>query len=104
MVMEQTQPEQSSSPAISQPSMFTSEGRAEANGRFQAARDEMEAAVIVSSDTLLTDETPTEETVRTAQRLTGEILWLSQRTRPDVAFTACVLAAQHQGTATSHPH
>ena len=40
----------------------------------------------------LTDESPTEESVRTAQRLTGEILWLSQRTRPDLAFTACVLA------------
>ncbi|CAE7397683.1 GIP, partial [Symbiodinium sp. CCMP2456] len=48
---------------------------------------------LVSFDTLLTDEPPTEETVRTAQRLTGEILWLSQRTRPDLAFTACVLAS-----------
>ena len=47
----------------------------------------------VSFDTLLTDESPTEVTVRTAQRLTGEILWLSQRTRPDLAFTACVLAS-----------
>ena len=84
---------------MSQPSMLTAEGRAEAKGRFQAARDEMEAAVIVSSDTLLMEESPTEETVRTAQRLTGEILWLSQRTRPDSAFTACV-----QGTTTSHPH
>ena len=33
-----------------------------------------------------------EESVRAAQRLTGEILWLSQPTRPDLAFTACVLA------------
>eukprot|EP00439_Symbiodinium_sp_Y106_P001500 s9966_g1.t1 len=48
---------------------------------------------LVSFDTLLTDESPTEETVRTAQRLTGEILWLSQHTRPDLAFTACVLAS-----------
>ena len=48
---------------------------------------------LVSFDTLLTDESPTEESVRTAQRLTGEILWLSQRTRPDLAFTACVLAS-----------
>ena len=46
----------------------------------------------MSFDTLLTDESPAEESVRTAQRLTGEILWLSQRTRPDLAFTACVLA------------
>ena len=43
-------------------------------------------------DTLLADESPTEETVCIAQRLIGEILWLSQRTRPDLAFTACVLA------------
>ena len=48
---------------------------------------------LVSFDTLLTDESPTEETVRTAQRLTGEILLLSQRTRPDLAFTVCVLAS-----------
>ena len=44
-------------------------------------------------DTLLADESPTEETVRVAQRLTGEILWLSQRTRPDLAYTACLLAS-----------
>ena len=50
---------------------------------------------LVSFDTLLTDESPTEETVRTTQRLTGEILWLSQRTRPDLAFiyTAYVFAS-----------
>ena len=44
-------------------------------------------------DTLLADESPTEETVRVAQRQTGEILWLSQRTRPDLAYTACLLAS-----------
>ena len=44
-------------------------------------------------DVLLTDEPPTVEDVRTAQRLTGEILWLSQRTRPDLACTACLLAS-----------
>ena len=44
-------------------------------------------------DTLLADESPTEETVRIAQRLTGEILWLSQCTRPDLAYTACLLAS-----------
>ena len=43
-------------------------------------------------DTLLADESPKEETVRVAQRLTGEILWLSQRARPDLAYTACLLA------------
>ena len=42
---------------------------------------------------LLTDEAPTDKTVRTAQHLTGGILWLSQRTRPDLAFIACVLAS-----------
>ena len=44
-------------------------------------------------DTLLADESPTEETVRVAQRLTGQILRLSQRTRPDLAHTACLLAS-----------
>ena len=58
-----------------------------ARGKIPCPRD------LVSFDTLLTDESPTEESVRTAQRLTGEILWLSQRTRPDLAFTACVLAS-----------
>ena len=48
----------------------------------------------MSFDTLLTaDEAPTEETVQTARRLTGEILWLSQRTRRDLAFTARALAS-----------
>ena len=61
---------------------------------------------LVSFDTLLTDESPTEESVRIAQRLTGEILWLSQRTRPDLAFTACVLASlsTDKGAATGHSH
>ena len=56
-------------------------------GKVHCPRD------LVSFDTLLTDESPTEETVRTAQRLTGEILWLSQRTRPYIVFTACVLVS-----------
>ena len=36
---------------------------------------------LVSFDTLLTDESPTEESVRTAQRLTGEIL-VAESTHP----------------------
>ena len=48
---------------------------------------------LVSFDTILTDESLSEETVRTAQSLTGEILWISQCTRPDLAFTACVFAS-----------
>ena len=58
-----------------------------ARGKIPCPRD------LVSFDTRLTDESPIEETVRTAQRLTGEILWLSQRARPDLVFTACVLAS-----------
>ena len=45
-------------------------------GRIPCPRD------LAWFDVLLTDEPPTDEDVRTAQRLTGEILWLSQRTRP----------------------
>ena len=56
-------------------------------GRIPCPRD------LAWFDVLLTDEPPTDEDVRTAQRLTGEILWLSQRTRPDLAYTACLLAS-----------
>ena len=56
-------------------------------GRIPCPRD------LATLDVLPTDEPPTEETTRAAQRLTGELLWLSQRTRPDLAHTACVLAS-----------
>ncbi|OLP97425.1 Retrovirus-related Pol polyprotein from transposon TNT 1-94 [Symbiodinium microadriaticum] len=37
------------------------------------------------------DEGP--ETIRAAQQLTGEVLWVSQRTRPDLSYTTCVMAS-----------
>ncbi|OLP77950.1 hypothetical protein AK812_SmicGene41930 [Symbiodinium microadriaticum] len=48
---------------------------------------------LVFFDTILTDEFPSEETVRTTQSLTGEILWISLCTWPDLAFAACVFAS-----------
>ena len=36
---------------------------------------------------------PDGEAVHRAQQVTGELLWLSQRTRPDLAFTASLLAS-----------
>ena len=41
---------------------------------------------LVSFDAPLTDEAPTEETVRTAQWLTGRVLWLSQCAQTDLAL------------------
>ena len=35
---------------------------------------------------------PTEEAIRDAQGVTGEVLWISQRTRLDLSFPACVMA------------
>ncbi|OLQ05641.1 Retrovirus-related Pol polyprotein from transposon TNT 1-94 [Symbiodinium microadriaticum] len=37
------------------------------------------------------DEGP--ESIRAAQQLTGEVLWVSQRTRPDLSYTTCVMAS-----------
>ena len=37
------------------------------------------------------DEGP--DSIRAAQQLTGEILWVSQRTRPDLSYTTCVMAS-----------
>ena len=43
---------------------------------------------LVSFEVQESESPPTGEAVRKAQQVTGEILWLSQRTRPDLAFTA----------------
>ena len=36
---------------------------------------------------------PEEELIRRSQQLTGEVLWLSQRTRPDLAFATSMMAS-----------
>ena len=43
---------------------------------------------------------PTGQAMHQAQQVTGELLWLSQRSRPDLAFTASLLAS----SATKAPH
>ncbi|CAE7359300.1 RE1 [Symbiodinium sp. CCMP2592] len=40
------------------------------------------------------DADPDEKVVRAAQKIAGECLWLSQRTRPDIAYTTSVLCAK----------
>ena len=42
---------------------------------------------------LPTDEPPTDELVKKAQKLSGEVLWLANRTRPDVGFASAVLSS-----------
>ena len=39
------------------------------------------------------DEEPSPEKVAAAQRLTGEIMWLSQKTRPDLSFACSLMAS-----------
>ena len=39
------------------------------------------------------DVSPTPTTVAEAQRLTGEAMWLAQKTRPDISFAACLMAS-----------
>ena len=38
------------------------------------------------------DEAPTPEDTKAAQQLTGEVLWISQRTRPDLSYVASLMA------------
>ena len=39
------------------------------------------------------DIPPTTHAVAEAQRLTGEVMWLAHKTRPDVAFTSSLMAS-----------
>ena len=39
------------------------------------------------------EEEPSEARIRYAQQITGEVLWLAQRTRPDLAYTSSMMAA-----------
>ncbi|CAE7245980.1 unnamed protein product [Symbiodinium sp. CCMP2456] len=39
------------------------------------------------------DLPPTEQLIHQAQQMTGELLWLSQRSRPDLSFGCCVLSS-----------
>ena len=49
-----------------------------------------DVAVFESMDT---DAEPTASAVAEAQRLTGEVMWVAQKTRPDAAFAACLMAS-----------
>ena len=53
-----------------------------------------------SFEVLENEPSSTGEAVHQAQQVTGELLWLSQRSRPDLAFTVSLLAS----LATKAPH
>ena len=55
---------------------------------------------LASFEVVESDAPPTSEAVHQAQQVTGALLWLSQRSRPDLAFT-CSLSAS---LATKAPH
>ena len=55
---------------------------------------------MASFEALETDSPTTWEAVHQAQQVTGELLWLLQRSRPDLAYTASLLAS----LATKAPH
>ncbi|CAE7231831.1 TY5A, partial [Symbiodinium sp. CCMP2456] len=40
-----------------------------------------------------TQEAPDPEVIRNAQQITGEVLWVAQRTRPDLSFATCIMAS-----------
>ncbi|CAE7700043.1 unnamed protein product [Symbiodinium microadriaticum] len=42
---------------------------------------------------LPSDAEPSEDLVHRAQQATGELLWLSQRSRPDLSFACCILSS-----------
>ncbi|CAE7189850.1 unnamed protein product, partial [Symbiodinium sp. CCMP2456] len=44
------------------------------------------------------DQPPTEQLIHQAQHMTGELLWLSQRSRPDLSFGCCVLSSMSTRT------
>ena len=39
------------------------------------------------------DVEPTPTAIAEAQRITGEVMWLAHKTRPDVAYTSCLMAS-----------
>ena len=55
---------------------------------------------LASFEVVESDAPPTSEAVHQAQQVTGALLWLSQRSRPDLAFTCSLLAS----LATKAPH
>ncbi|OLQ02805.1 Retrovirus-related Pol polyprotein from transposon TNT 1-94 [Symbiodinium microadriaticum] len=44
-------------------------------------------------DLLPSDVEPSEDLIHKAQQATGELLWLSQRSRPDLSFACCILSS-----------
>ncbi|CAE7229590.1 GIP, partial [Symbiodinium sp. CCMP2456] len=44
-------------------------------------------------EVLSTDAAPTPEMTHKAQQMTGELLWLSQRSRPDLSYACCILSS-----------
>ena len=67
---------------------------AHVRGRIPCPRE------LSSSELLENQASPTGEAVHQAQQVTGELLRLSQRSRPDLAFTASLLPS----LATKAPH
>ncbi|CAE7780733.1 unnamed protein product, partial [Symbiodinium sp. CCMP2456] len=44
-------------------------------------------------ETIEGDEEPTPQSIAEAQKITGEVMWVAHKTRPDVSFTSCLMAA-----------
>ena len=65
-----------------------------AHGVPAEAKDKIPLAKDQSSFELLDSDLPsTPEAVTQSQRITGELMWLAQRSRPDIAFTCSLMAS-----------
>ena len=60
----------------------------------EGVRDKIPVAKEQSSFELLEEDAPpTTEAITESQRITGEVMWIAQRTRPDLAYTCSLMAS-----------
>ena len=59
----------------------------------EGVKDKIPVAKEQSSFELLQEDVPpTPEAIAEGQRITGEVMWIAQRTRPDLAYTCSLMA------------
>ena len=64
--------------------------------RLNGVKDSQRDRVPITKELASSPDVPREvdpDIVRQAQQITGEILWVAQRTRPDLSFATCMMAS-----------